>query len=53
VKLSSTLQEAAEKAGFVDYMLEPGGGIRVFDNSDAGIVVSEARVRELADQAVT
>ena len=28
-----TLQEAAIAAGFEDFMLEPGGGIKSWDNS--------------------
>jgi hypothetical protein len=44
-----TLQEAAIAAGFEDFMLEPGGGIRVWDSARVvGIVLSEAVVREHA-----
>jgi hypothetical protein len=44
-----TLQEAAIAAGFEDFMLEPGGGIRVWDSACVvGIVLSEAVVREHA-----
>jgi hypothetical protein len=44
-----TLQEAAIAAGFEDFMLEAGGGIRVWDSACVvGIVVSEKVVREYA-----
>ena len=44
-----TLQEAAIAAGFEDFMLEPGGGIRVWDSACVvGIVLSERVVREHA-----
>ena len=44
-----TLQEAAIAAGFEDFMLEPGGGIRVWDSACVvGIVLSEKVVREHA-----
>ena len=41
-----TLQEAAIAAGFDDFMLEPGGGIRVWDSNQInGDVFSEEYVR--------
>jgi hypothetical protein len=41
-----TLQEAAIAAGFEDFMLEPGGGIRVWDSNQInGDVFSEEYVR--------
>jgi hypothetical protein len=44
-----TLQEAAIAAGFEDFMLEAGGGIRVWDSACVvGIVLSEKIVREHA-----
>ena len=44
-----TLQEAAIAAGFEDFMLEPGGGIRVWDSACVvGVVLSERVVREHA-----
>ena len=44
-----TLQEAAIAAGFEDFMLEPGGGIKSWDNSRMiGIVYSEKTVRATA-----
>jgi hypothetical protein len=44
-----TLQEAAIAAGFEDFMLEPGGGIRVWDSCRAiGVIYTETLVREYA-----
>ena len=44
-----TLQEAAMLAGFEDYRLEPGGGIRSWDSAAyVGVVFSEEVVRSLA-----
>jgi hypothetical protein len=44
-----TLQEAAIAAGFEDFMLEAGGGIKVWDSACVvGIVLSERVVREHA-----
>jgi len=49
-----TLQEAASLAGFEDYRLENGGGIRSWDNSrEVGIVFSEKQVRALAKVAMS
>jgi hypothetical protein len=46
-----TLQEAAIAAGFDDFMLEPGGGIRVWGYCGAGsAVLPESEVRELAEK---
>jgi hypothetical protein len=46
-----TLQEAAIAAGFEDFMLEPGGGIRVWGYCGAGsAVLPESEVRELAEK---
>ena len=42
-----TLQEAANIAGFWDYCLEPGGGIRTWDDGN-DVVYSESEVREMA-----
>ena len=48
-----TLQEAAIAAGFEDFMLEPGGGIRVWDTARVvGIVLSEKVVRGRAKMAL-
>ena len=48
-----TLQEAAIVAGFEDFMLEPGGGIRVWDSARVvGIVLSEKVVRGRAKMAL-
>ena len=44
-----TLQEAAAMAGYEDYRLEPGGGIRSWDSAAyVGVVLSEAVVRSMA-----
>ena len=48
-----TLQEAAEIAGFSDYMLAPGGGIKSWENSRCiGIEISENNVRKMAQDVL-
>ena len=46
-----TIQEAAIAAGFEDFMLEAGGGIRVWGYCGAGsAVLPESEVRKLAEK---
>ena len=48
-----TLQEAAEIAGFVDYQLEAGGGIRCWDTARCvGLPYSEMNVRRMAQDVI-
>jgi hypothetical protein len=48
-----TIQEAADAAGFEDYMLENGGGIRVWDTCcGVGVVYTDEQVYALAKIAI-